>query len=126
MAEAFVLPPSYEFVYDAAEEHPPFSKAAFKADDLVMVSAQSPHEGWQNRAVRILSSAKHADGPVAVELFVEPFERVWMKPEELVGPIADMTWLRTWCLDMPVADIHTAGTELYKRYKAAGRVGMWP
>jgi len=126
MAETFVLPTSYEFVCDATEEVPTSPKEALNADDLVMVSELSPHEGWHNRAVRILSSSKRADGKVAVELFVEPFERVWMKPTDLVGPIADMSWLRTRCLDMPEADIHSVGSELYKRYKAAGRVGVWP
>ena len=120
-----VLPANYEFVYSVDQRFIP-SKAVFNADDLVMVSALSQHKGWHNRAARILSATRDADGQVAVELFAEPFERVWMKPEDLVGPIADMSWLRAQCLDMHEADIHNVGTELYNRYKAAGRVGMWP
>ena len=91
-------------------------------DDLVMVADSFSHKGWQNRGARVVT--QNADGQVSIELFVEPFERVWMKPADLVGPITDMCFLRERCMDMPECDVGGIGFELYARYTKRGRVGV--
>ena len=78
--------------------------ATLSWDDAMMVTGLKNRTDLNNRAARVLSDDTREDGRVPVEMFVG-MERVWVKRDNLVGPIVNEDALKDPLYkDMPDVD----------------------
>ena len=63
-------------------------------DNVVMVHALAKRTDLNDRAARVLADQPREDGRIPIEMFIGQ-ERVWIKRDNLLGPIPDVTALET-------------------------------
>jgi len=96
--------------------------STFTSDDALIVTGLVHRPELNNRAARVLNLPRRHDGRIAVEIFVGT-EKVWIKPQNLQGPIPDVAAMCRPPYDaMPVEDRTEVGMLFFSKEPGMGRV----